>query len=165
VVPVRVLGLGIGGAQPVVLLTPLDPESGARLVLPIWIGSQEAASIQIAVEGQDPPRPLSHDLMRRLLDSVGASVDRVEVTRIEDGTFYAALHLDTGAGRTVLDCRPSDGIALACRTGSPLFVAEAVLSTAGVYEENDEATAEPTEEDLRQFRQFLDHIEPEDFSG
>src|SRR5438270_11913546 len=143
-VPVRVLGLAVDvRMQPVVLLTPLDPGPGPRTLVPIWVGSQEATSISIAVSGKEPPRPLSHDLMQRLLAVVGASVDRVEVTRIEDGTFYAELSLTTASGRVTLGCRPSDAIALASRVGAPLFVAEAVIADAGIPE--DEATEDDAE--------------------
>ena len=165
-VPVRVLGLAVdSGMQPVVLLTPLDAADGPRTLVPIWVGTQEAASISVAVSGEEPPRPLSHDLMKRLLDTVGASVDRVDVTRIEDGTFYAELSLTTGTGRVVLDCRPSDAIALAARAGAPLFVAEAVLADAGVLEEEDAPDPEEAEERVEEFRRFLDEVDPEDFQG
>jgi hypothetical protein len=162
-----VLGLAVDGRmQPVVLLTPLDNEDGPRTIVPIWVGAQEAASISVAVSGEDPPRPLSHDLMKRLLDTVGATIDRVDVTRIEEGTFYAALGLSTRDGHVTLDCRPSDAIALAARVGAPLFVAEAVLADAGVPEdeiETDQGEAE--EERVEEFRRFLDEVDPEDFQG
>jgi hypothetical protein len=162
-VPVRVLGVAVDASmQPVVLLTPLDADDGPRTVVPIWVGAQEAASISIAVNGDEPPRPLSHDLMKRLLDAVGAEVDRVDITRIEEGTFYAELGLTTAAGPVVLDCRPSDAIALAARAGAPVFVAEAVLADAGVLEEDDDT--EP-EEEVAEFRRFLDEVDPEDFQG
>ena len=165
-VPVRVLGLAVDGSmQPVVLLTPLAGGDGPRTLVPIWVGTQEAASISVAVSGEEPPRPLSHDLMKRLLDTVGASVDRVDVTRIEDGTFYAELRLTTATGPVVLDCRPSDAIALATRAGAPLFVAESVLADAGVLEEEDEIEPEEAEEKVEEFRRFLDEVDPEDFQG
>ncbi len=165
-VPVRVLGLAVDARmQPVVLLTPLDPGDGPRILVPIWVGSQEAASISIAVSGEEPPRPLSHDLMQRLLAVVGATVDRIEVTKIEDGTFYAELTLTVSGGRVTLDCRPSDAIALAARVGAPLFVADSVVADAGVPEEPDDEAEEPEEEKVAEFRRFLDDIEPEDFQG
>lgn len=170
-VPVRVLGLAVDAAlQPVVLLTPLDSGDGPRVVVPIWIGAQEAASIQIAVNGEEPSRPLSHDLMQRLLEAVGARVDRVDVTRIHAGTYYAELGLTTRDGHSTLDCRPSDAIALASRVGAPLFVAEAVLAEAGVVqEEDDEPDEDPdekgAEEKVAEFRRFLDDVAPEDFQG
>src|SRR3978361_95310 len=85
-VPVQVLGLAVdSNLQPVVLLTPLDQGDGPRTLVPIWIGSQEAASISMAISGEEPPRPLSHDLMQHLLEAVGASVDRADVTRPREG--------------------------------------------------------------------------------
>ena len=165
-VPVRVLGVAVDGRmQPVVLLTPLDGGDGPRTLVPIWVGTQEATSISVAFSGEEPPRPLSHDLMKRLLDTVGASVDRVDVTRIEDGTFYAQLGLTTAGGPVVLDCRPSDAIALAVRVGAPLFVAESVIADAGVLEDEDDSDPEEAEEKVAEFRRFLDEIGPEDFQG
>jgi len=166
-VPVRVLGVAIDvKMQPVVLLTPLDPAPGPRTLVPIWVGSQEAASISVAISGQEAPRPLSHDLMQRLLVVLGASVDRVEVTRIEDGTFYAELHLATTTGSVTLDCRPSDAIALGARVGAPLFVADAVLADAGIPEDDAvEQDDEDPEEKVEEFRRFLDDVDPEDFQG
>jgi hypothetical protein len=168
-----VLGLAVDARmQPVVLLTPLDAGDGPRTLVPIWVGTQEAASISIAVSGQEPPRPLSHDLMHRLLDAVGATVDRVDVTRIDDGTFYAELSVTTTTGPLTLDCRPSDAIALASRVGAPLFVAEAVLEEAGILEDETETEpgeseddGEDPEEKVAEFRRFLDDIDPEDFQG
>ena len=170
-VPVRVLGLALDARmQPVVLLTPLDGADGPRTLVPIWIGSQEAASISLAVSGEEAPRPLSHDLMQRLLVAVGATVDRVEVTRIEEGTYYAELSLTTGNGPLTLDCRPSDAIALASRVGAPLFVAEAVIEDAGVLEDAEDGFDEEpeetvAEEKVEEFRRFLDDVDPEDFQG
>ncbi|WP_375388805.1 bifunctional nuclease family protein [uncultured Amnibacterium sp.] len=168
-VPVRLLGLAVdAGMQPVVLLTPLDAGDAGdapRTLVPIWVGSQEAASISVAVSGEQPARPLSHDLMQRLLVAVEASVDRVDVTRIEHGTFYAELSLTTKDGRVRIDCRPSDGIALAARVGAPLFVAEAVIAKTGVLEGDDADDGADPEEKVEEFRRFLDDVDPEDFQG
>lgn len=165
-IPVRVLGMAVdSGMQPVVLLTPTDPPPGPRTFVPIWIGAQEAASISIAVGGEETPRPLSHDLMHTLLEAVGASLDRVEVTRIDAGTFYAELHLSTERGPLTIDCRPSDGIALASRVRAPLFVAEAVFADAGVLEEPEEGDEVQADEKVAEFRRFLDDVDPEDFQG
>ncbi len=166
-VPVRVLGLAVDGRmQPVVLLTPLVNDDGPRTIVPIWVGDQEAASISVAVSGEEPPRPLSHDLMKRLLDTVGATIDRVDVTRIEEGTFYAALSVTTRDGHVTLDCRPSDAIAIASRVGAPLFVAESVIEAAGVPEDEVETDGGEAEEDrVEEFRRFLDEVDPEDFQG
>lgn len=168
-VPVRVLGVAVdGGSQPVVLLTPLDGGDGPRRLVPIWVGSQEAVSISMAVNGEEPVRPLSHDLMQRLLVVLGGTVERVDVTRLENGVFYAELSLTTARGRSTVDCRPSDAIALATRTGAPLFVAEAVLETAGVLEDADDDDRDRPEEaeaKVAEFRRFLDEVDPGDFQS
>lgn len=95
-VQVRVAGVALDAAQQhVILLKPLEDLPGEGRLLPIWIGAQEATSILVAVEGAPVPRPLAHDLMREILDTLGATVDRVEVTRIDEGTYYADVVLDT----------------------------------------------------------------------
>ncbi|MCU1637830.1 MAG: hypothetical protein JWL94_477 [Microbacteriaceae bacterium] len=168
-VQVRVIGLAVdSSSQPVILLKPLSDEPGAGRLLPIWIGAQEATSIFIAIEGATPPRPLAHDLMKSFLDAFGAEVERVEVTRIEGGTFYAEITLRTADGRRVIDARPSDAIALAARTEKPIWVADEVLDDAGIPDETAAAaTADATDEDakLAEFKRFLDDVDPEDFQG
>lgn len=172
-VQVRVVGLAVdSGSQPVILLKPLSDESGAGRLLPIWIGAQEATSIFIALEGDAAPRPLAHDLMKSLLEAVGADVERVDVTRIEAGTFYAEITLRTTDGRRVVDARPSDAIALAARTEAPIWVADDVLDEAGIVDDTEDATAgESTTEDatedarLAEFKRFLDDVDPGDFQG
>jgi bifunctional DNase/RNase len=167
-VQVRVIGVALDSArQYVILLRPVaDEEDGARM-LPIWIGAQEATSIAIAVEGAEPPRPLAHDLMKTLLETVSATVERVEVTRIEDGTFYAEITLRLPNGTRVLDARPSDAIALASRVGAPIWVADEVLDDAGIpvsameFREDDALD----EEKLEEFKRFLEDVDPEDFQG
>lgn len=162
-VHVRVAGIAIDvRGQHVILLKPVTDEPGLGKVLPIWIGAQESTSILLAVQGTATPRPLSHDLMTRLLDSVGASVDRIEVTRLEESTFYAELSVQTPTGSHVIDCRPSDAIALASRLGVPIGVADEVLEVAGV---DDEFTTgeDVDDESLSRFRTFLDTVDPSDF--
>lgn len=164
-VQVRVAGVALDAAgQHVILLKPLDSLPGEGRILPIWIGAQEATSILIAVEGAIPPRPLAHDLMRSLLDELGATVDRVEVTRIEEGTFYAEVTLTSASGIHLVDARPSDAIALASRAAAPIWVADDVLAEAGVIDvvTDDETEGDP-EENLEEFKEFLEHVDPEDF--
>ncbi|MGK2854815.1 MAG: bifunctional nuclease family protein [Microbacteriaceae bacterium] len=166
-IQVRVMGIALDATQQhVILLKPVHEEEGDS-VLPIWIGIQEASSILIAVSGEAAPRPLTHDLMKTLIDSVGATVERIEITRIEDGTFYAELSLSTPNGPLVLDARPSDAVALAARTQAPLFVAEEVLEEAGIpaaFAELTEAGSD-SDEKLAEFRKFLEDVNPEDFQG
>ena len=131
-VQVRVLGVALDAAgQHIVLLKPLLVEPGEGRVLPVWIGGQEATSILIAVEGQQAPRPLSHDLITTLFAAVGARVERVDVTRIEEGTFYAELTLSTPSGPQMIDSRPSDAIALALRAEVPVLVEDRVFDKGG----------------------------------
>ncbi|MDF2574471.1 MAG: hypothetical protein K0S05_1383 [Agromyces sp.] len=164
-VQVRVLGVALDASgQHIILLKPLGEAPSEGRVLPIWIGSQEATSILIAIQGEHAPRPLTHDLMKTLLDTVGATVERIEVTRIEEGTFYGEISLVTPAGSLVLDARPSDSVALAVRTEAPLFVAEDVLDEAGIPAEMVEPHTED-EEALDEFKKFLDDVDPEDFQG
>ena len=132
-VQVRVAGVALDASgQHVLLLKPLDQMPGDGLVLPIWIGQLEATSILVAVENADVPRPLAHDLMRLMLLALDASATRVEVTRIDDGTFYAEITITTPLGDRIVDARPSDAIALATRTGAAIWVADEVLAEAGV---------------------------------
>lgn len=165
-VQVRVLGVALDASgQHIILLKPLGEPASEGRVLPIWIGAQEATSILIAIQGEQPPRPLSHDLMKLLLDAVGSQIERVEVTRIEDGTFYAELTIMTPTGPYVIDARPSDSVALASRAAAPLFVADDVLEEAGIPAEMVEPHEESEEEKLEEFKKFLDDVDPEDFQG
>lgn len=161
-VQVRVAGVALDqSGQHVILLKPIDELPGEGRILPIWIGAQEATSILIAVEGAATPRPLAHDLMRAMLETLGADVDRVEVTRIDDGTFYAEIGLRAGAGDLRVDARPSDAVALASRTGAPIWVADEVLEEAGVPDITGDG--DESEENVEEFKRFLDDVDPDDF--
>jgi len=149
--------------QPVVLLKPLDEEAGEGRLLPIWIGHPEATAILLALEGVETPRPMTHDLMLSLVTTLESFVERVEITRVDEGTFYAGIVLRSEDATRVVDARPSDSIALAIRAGAPIFVSAEVLEAAAVA---DETTGEVDEEaELAAFRDFLDHVDPEDFSS
>ncbi len=163
-VQVRVAGVALDSSGGhVILLKPMEDLSAEGRMVPIWIGEQEATSILIAVEGATPPRPLAHDLMRALLGTVGADVERVDITRIDGGTFYAEITVTTGSGPRVVDARPSDAVALASRTGAPLFVADAVMEEAGVPAMLD--GVEDEAEVVDEFKKFLDDVDPEEFGG
>lgn len=162
-VQVRVAGVALDASgQHVLLLKPVDQIPGDGLVLPIWIGQLEATSILVAVENADVPRPLAHDLMGLMLTALDASATRVEVTRIEDGTFYAEITISTALGDRIVDARPSDAIALASRVGAPMWVADEVLAEAGVP---DVLTETDASQRLDEFKRFLDEVEPEDFES
>lgn len=140
--------------QPIVLL---KEQQGSRY-LPIWIGANEATAIATAMEGVRPPRPLTHDLMRSVIDAVGALAVRVAITEMRDAIFYADLSLDVSGKEVHVSSRPSDAIALAVRTGTPVFATPEVLDEAGVHfeEENEE-------DEVARFREFLEDVTVEDF--
>jgi bifunctional DNase/RNase len=162
-IQVRVAGVALDATgQHVVLLKPIDEIPGDGYVLPIWIGQLEATSILVAIENAPVPRPLAHDLMRSMLETLGAEVVRVEVPRIDDGTFYGAITLSTALGERVLDARPSDAVALASRVGAGIWVADEVMAEAGVP---DVLTETDAAERLDEFKRFLDDVEPEDFEA
>ncbi|MDX5398481.1 MAG: bifunctional nuclease family protein, partial [Actinomycetes bacterium] len=128
-IPVRIVGLALDvKSQPVVILKPLGEEPGQGRMLPIWIGGLEATAILMAVEGTPPPRPLTLDLMKSMLETLDAEVERVEITRLEEGTFFAEITVRSPGGLRVLDARPSDSIGLALRTGTQILVADAVFA-------------------------------------
>jgi bifunctional DNase/RNase len=163
VVHVRIASLSVDAVsnQPVIILKPTDDESISGKLLPIWIGHPEATAILLALQGMEPPRPMTHDLLKNIVETLDMQVERVEITRVEDGTFYAAVIL-RGEERTfAIDARPSDSIALAVRTYSPIFVEETVLEEAAV----DETMVTDEEDEVERFREFLDHVDPNDFSS
>ena len=138
--------------QPIVLLREVD---GDRY-LPIWIGAVEATAIAYAQQGIVPARPMTHDLFRDVLDAVGATLSAVRITELRDGIFYAELVFDGGVE---VSARPSDAIAVALRTSTPIFGAEEVLAEAGI------SIPDEQEDEVEKFREFLDQISPEDFGG
>lgn len=165
-VQVRIVALAVDSRSlPVVLLKPILDEPGSGNILPIWIGTQEATSILIATEGATARRPLTHDLMKSLLEAVQADLERVDITRIEEGTFYAEMTLQTRDGRLVLDARPSDAIALAARVDAPIWVSDDLLETAGVPDETEVPPSPGVESELDEFKRFLNEVDPEDFQG
>ncbi|HLV90579.1 MAG: bifunctional nuclease family protein [Acidimicrobiales bacterium] len=158
-VPLRVVDvrLELPSNQPIVLLKELD---GDRY-LPIWIGAPEATSIATALEKVTTPRPLTHDLLRSVIDVLGAVASRVVITEMRDSIFFADITFDAQGKEVAVSSRPSDAIALAVRTGTPIFASPAVLDEAAVIieEEVDQ------EEELARFREFLSDVTVEDFLG
>ena len=136
--------------QPIVLLREVTGER----YLPIWIGAVEATAIAFAQQGVVPPRPLTHDLMKDVLAATGNTLAEVRITQMKEGVFYALLVLASGAE---VSARPSDSIALALRTGSKILCADSVLDEAGL------AVPEEQEDEVEKFKEFLDHVTPEDF--
>jgi hypothetical protein len=141
--------------QPIVLLREV---SGERY-LPIWIGAAEAAAIALHLQGVVTPRPMTHDLLKNILDDLSVGIDRILVTELRDSTFFASIQLQQRGERFEISSRPSDAIALAVRTSSPIFASEEVLEEASILIPGDE------EEEVEKFREFLDQISPEDFES
>ena len=136
--------------QPIVLLR----ESTGDRYLPIWIGAVEATAIAFAQQGVVPPRPLTHDLLRDVLEATGNEVAEIRITEMKDDIFYALLVLSSGVE---VSARPSDSIALALRTGSRIVCAEELLDNAGIVVPDEQ------EDEVEKFREFLDQISPDDF--
>ena len=147
----------------------LRERGGERRVLPIFIGAPEATAIAFALEEVVTPRPMTHDLLREILDDLGVSLEKVTVTELREGTFYAELELHGRDGIHTISSRPSDALALAARTGSPIYAAEDVLLQAGYLEDTpeDDEAADPAEREevVEQFREFIDSVNPEDFAS
>ncbi len=136
--------------QPLVLLR----ESEGTRYLPIWIGAVEASAIAYAQEGAETPRPLTHELMQKLVVALGDELEEVRIIDVHDGVFFASLVFASGAE---VEARPSDSIALALRAGARIVVTEDVLDEAGIQSTREE------DEEVERFREFLDEVGPEDF--
>ncbi len=127
--------------------------------LPIWIGPSEANAIAMRLQGLSAERPLTHDLLVSAVGALHASVNRVVVTHVSDGTFHATLYLEASdGGETEIDSRTSDAIAVAVRTGSTIYVDERVLDEAGVEPDRDASNA-PGDERLTVFREFINSLD------
>jgi bifunctional DNase/RNase len=146
----------VASKQPIVLL---KVEAKHRF-LPIWIGQPEAAAILMRLQKAELPRPMTHDLLAATLERLSANVSAVIVTELRENTFYAVIVLDADGQEIRLDSRPSDAIALAVRTESPIYVSSELLATNGIEFEQE---IEDAEEIVKEFRQFLDEVSPQDF--
>ena len=170
-IPAEVVGVRIEmpSNQPIVLLREIE---GTRF-LPIWVGAVEATSIAFAQQGLEATRPLTHDLIRDLLDRLEATLTAVHITSIVDGVFYAELHLRNETGvLPALSARPSDAIAIALRTKTNILIDNDLLDEIGIDipEQVAQSAAEggatgAGDQELEAFREFLDGINPEDFAG
>jgi bifunctional DNase/RNase len=146
---------------PVMVLRESD---APHRILPIFIGAPEAASIHHATTGIVPERPLTHDLFVGVLSSLDASLKQVVVTEVRDHTYYAELHIVVGDRIVKVSCRPSDAIAIAVRTGSPIF-AEGVLMDEAGREAPELQEDEGEETIIDDFRDFINRVSPDDFGG
>lgn len=152
-IPVQVKEIAFDlSLSPVVLLI----DQRENRALPIWVGPLEAQSIAMALQGVSTPRPMTHDLMKTVCENLGALVRSVEINDVHDDTYYAKLYIQTQSGECVLDSRPSDAIALALRTGSPIYISEKVAEhTLSVEELIDE-------DNQQELRRILGLNNPED---
>ncbi|MFQ5743263.1 MAG: bifunctional nuclease family protein [Acidobacteriota bacterium] len=140
--------------MPIVILKDEEEER----VLPIWVGIFEANAIALRMEKIDTPRPMTHDLLRDLLQKLDARVEKIVVTDLRDNTYFAHIHLYIDGGEQVLDSRPSDAIALALRADAPIFVEQEVLEQARTIE------GDPDLNDSERLRKWFENLDPEEFS-
>jgi len=162
------LGMDPGTQGYVVVLQ----EKGGERLLPIWIGQAEAESIVIHMQKMKRQRPMTHDLCKNLIVGMGASLRRIEITHVEDNTYFGELHLERNGTITRIDSRPSDAIAIALRLDAPMFAAESLLVRAD--DESDDGESEtftpPSSRageggglSAEQLKEHLEHLRPEDF--
>lgn len=145
---------------PVVVLREL---AGRQRQLSIFIGNPEATAIAFALEGVDTPRPLTHDLFCDVLDELEVHLERVVITELRETTYFAVLHLRSDASEVEVSSRPSDAVALAVRTGCPIFAEEELLDEAGYVEEVEVEVS--ADEVVEEFRHFIDSVSPDDFAS
>jgi len=141
--------------QPIVLLREREGER----YLPIWIGAAEAAAIALSLQGVVTPRPMTHDLMKNMLEDLAVQVSRIVVTELRESTFFATIQLQRETATFEVSSRPSDAIALAVRMAVPIYASEEVLEEAAILIPGEE------DEEVEKFREFLDNISPEDFAS
>jgi len=148
------------GKQPIVLLKTAE----GNKFLPIWIGHPEAAAILMKLQSASTPRPMTHDLVTDMLDQLGAQVTRITVTELRENTFYAQITVQQDGSEVDIDSRPSDAIALAIRSDAPIFAADEVIEESAIEFEGDEINQEDLEKEVSKFKQFLDHVSPDEFA-
>jgi uncharacterized protein len=142
---------------PIVLLKDLDDKD----VLPIWIGLLEASSIATALENIATPRPMTHDLLKNILDDLHVKVLRIEVNDLKDNTYYALLHLEVNKKKFTVDSRPSDAIAIAIRTGASIFVEESVIQRSAKVDLAQKGDKVIT--DTAEWEDILENLSQDDF--
>ena len=154
-IEMKVAGIALDAItrSPIVLLK----DASERRALPIYIGQDQARAIIGALERQKPPRPLTHDLMVNIFEIWNLKLERIIINSLEDNTFYAILCMKLGKKEKQIDCRPSDAIAIALRTGSPIWVMEEVVVDASIP-----VNREADEEERQAFRDFVADLSPEE---
>ncbi len=142
--------------QPIVLLREAEGER----FLPIWIGQPEAAAIALALQGVVTPRPMTHDLLKNILDEVAVQVQSIVITELREGTYYAIINMQRNGASYEISSRPSDAIALAVRINCKIYASEDVLNEASIVIQAGEGD---DDEEVARFREFLENVNPEDF--
>jgi len=155
---VRGLALDPMSNMPIIILRDEDDKRS----LPIWVGIFEANAIALELEKIATPRPMTHDLIKNILEAIDARVLKVMVTDLKDNTFFAVLHLQVGETEYTVDSRPSDAIALALRVAAPIYVDEDVVRKAKSIEVTKEGETVKAD-DPERLREWLENIKPEDF--
>jgi len=157
--PMSISGLTVDPVtnSPIVILKEIDGDQ----TLPIWIGLLEATAIASEMEGVKFSRPMTHDLLKNMMDIVEVEVLRVEVCDLKDNTYYALIHFRHGGNELSIDARPSDALALSLRTKAPIFVAEEVIQNSSQID----LKAEPQDksEKGKKWQEILENLNPEDF--
>ena len=148
---------------PIVILKDTDN----KLNLPIWIGLLEATAMATEIEGIKMARPMTHDLIKNILGEVGCAVDSVEITDLKENTYFALVYLTIAGRQVIIDSRPSDAIALALRTKSPIFVSKAVLEASSILQQTEEGKEPPVENvsnvSQEKWAEILEKMTPDDF--
>lgn len=139
----------------------LREEDGERYV-PIWVGPNEAEALSINLRGTEVPRPLTHDLLKQLVEGLGATVSHILISDLRDEVFYATIVLESEGRVVEVDARPSDAINLAVRSSAAIFVSERVLEMAGVLPEASLDNTEESDEDLSVFADFVESLDLDD---
>jgi hypothetical protein len=160
-VEMKVRGLALDPLSNLPIIILRDDEE--KRSLPIWIGIYEANAIALELEKIETPRPMTHDLIKNILETIEARVLKVVVTDLKENTFYAVLHLQLGGAEHTVDARPSDAIALALRAGAPIYVDEEVVRKAQNLEAGKEGGEPMKADDPDRLREWLQNIKPEDF--
>ena len=156
----KVKGLALDPLSNMPIIILRDEED--KRSLPIWVGIFEANAIALELEKISTPRPMTHDLMKNILESLDAHVMKVVVSDLKENTFFAVIHVRIGESEITVDARPSDAIALALRVAAPIFVDEDVVRKAKSVEVTKETETLKTD-DPESLREWLEKIKPEDF--
>lgn len=164
-IPMAVGGLTLDPVTKTPIVILKDTEN--KLNLPIWIGLLEATAMATELEGIKMARPMTHDLLKNILTEMGGSVESIEITELKENTYYALIYLNVGGREMVIDSRPSDAIALALRTKSPIYVAKGVLEASSILQQSEEkkesAVTNVSNVSKEKWAEILEKMSPEDF--